>query len=300
MIILLSGPDSYRRSQRLKNLVRGFKEKYPTGAVERFAVERNGKKDDARQEFLRLREFCGTASIFGDKKMIVLENVWDTETKRGKRAESVKTEGKKEEEYVGISKDFKFFLKSQVEPQDIVIVISGEKGAPAGITFLKGKGVTIEKFEELDEAELKTFVKNEAKALGISLADNALHFLVSFFGENVWGLVTELQKVASSKYQAAGNKPISLEEIKRVGDYIETEEVFPFVQSLVYPGSTAQKLALYEKMIILREEPVKIFNILQSLNYISPELLERLADYDIMVKSGKMEYDDVLVDLILA
>ena len=296
MVIVLYGSDSYRRTQRLRKLIEAFKEKYPTGAVERFAVARSEKKDDAQQEFLRLKEFCGTASIFGDKKMVVLEGVWDVEVRRGKKAEDAK-----KEEYVGISKDFKNFLKSQIG-QENVVIISGEKGAPGGYTFLKGKGVTTEKFEELEGAELKAFVKNEAKTLGVSLTDEALQFLTRFYGKNVWGLVTELQKVSSVRYQVSGERKseIDLKTLKRAGDYVETEKVFPFVQSLVYPGSTSQKLAMYEKMMVLREEPVKIFNILQSLNYVSKELLERLADYDIMVKSGKMEYDDVILDLIIS
>ncbi len=61
-----------------------------------------------------------------------------------------------------------------------------------------------------------------------------------------------------------------------------------------------EKIEALEELFFAREEPAKIFNILASRNYLSPEMLKKLADYDVAVKSGKMDYDEVLVDLALS
>ena len=55
-----------------------------------------------------------------------------------------------------------------------------------------------------------------------------------------------------------------------------------------------------EKLFIAQEEPVKIFNIMASLSRLPKELLQEFADYDVKVKSGKLDYEEVLVDLALS
>ena len=56
---------------------------------------------------------------------------------------------------------------------------------------------------------------------------------------------------------------------------------------------------MLEKLFISSEEPAKIFNILAGLDRLPDELIRRLADYDIAVKSGKLDYEEILLSLVL-
>lgn len=293
MIILLHGSDSYRRNREAVKNVNGFKLKYPTASVEYFSLGPNEKKENALQEFLRLKEFCSNVSMFADKKMVVLHNLWGAEFKRGK-----KPEDERKADYLTLGKEFKSFLKSQIDSKDIIILISGDKFPQSSFAFLKGRTAKTEEFKELDNQKLKLFVKNETKELGVDIKDNTLDFLLDFFKGDLWSIMTEVQKL---RWMAPFGKTavIDMSLLKKTGDYPQIEDTFPFIQALSFPGNIQRKLSMYENMVISREEPAKIFNILQSFNYLSPQLLERLADYDIMVKSGKMDYDDVLLDLII-
>ncbi len=60
-----------------------------------------------------------------------------------------------------------------------------------------------------------------------------------------------------------------------------------------------QKITALERLFIGQEEPVKIFNILASQNRLPIGLIQKLADYDAMVKSGRIDYEEVLLDLAL-
>ena len=48
-----------------------------------------------------------------------------------------------------------------------------------------------------------------------------------------------------------------------------------------------------------QEEPVKIFNILATSYLNTVFSLQKLADYDAAIKSGKLDYEEALVDLAL-
>lgn len=294
MIILLHGSDSYRRSKRLSYWIDVFKEKYPTAQIENFALGPIEKKEFALQEFLRFREFCGTISMFADKKLAVLEGLWDTDSKRGKKSD----ESAKERDYLALSKAFRDFLKAQLDKKDAIILINSEKAPPANFAFIKGKAVTIEKINELDKEELKSYIKNRAKELGAHIDEASINFLINFFQSDLWAIITEIERLRWF-YPLGKSISIDMNVLKKAGDYFEAEDIFSFINSLIYPSNLGKKLSIWQNLLLNREEPVKVFNIMQSLNYLSPQLLERLADYDIMVKSGKMEYDDVLLDLII-
>ncbi len=61
-----------------------------------------------------------------------------------------------------------------------------------------------------------------------------------------------------------------------------------------------QKIIELEKLFIADEEPIQIFNIMASLKQLPLNLIKKLADYDVMVKSGKIDYEEILVDLALS
>ncbi len=57
-----------------------------------------------------------------------------------------------------------------------------------------------------------------------------------------------------------------------------------------------EKLCVLERLFALKTEEQKIFNILA---YQDVSKLRRFADYDVLIKSGKLECEDVLLDLAL-
>lgn len=305
MLILLYGSDSYRRIRRLKNLIEGYRNKYPRAALGKFDFE-SLASETGQNDFLKFHEFIKSRSIFDDKKIAVLENVYGRagvigSTRRRERRETVNSLAKNQQDSVVVAspqiKELKRIFKSILSSQDLILIISESSKPPASWIFLLKLPVRDEEFEELTGAKLKNFVKSEIKSMGVNLREEALDFLVDHYKTNLWGLMTELEKLRFSTGTSMSGS-IDLEAVKMVGDYSESQNIFHFMNAVQYSDAKSKRLRALEGVFFSREEPAKIFNILASRNH-PPEFLAKLADYDIMVKSGRMDYEEVLLDLAL-
>lgn len=271
MVILLYGPDSYRRQKELNKTIQNFRDKHATAAFERFDFEEGNEKE----EFLRFQEFALSQSIFSAKKLAVLENTWNPEIK-----------------------EIKKLLKGQVASEDLTLVISEEKSPPAIFKFLLNEAHTVFEFNNLTGEKLKIFIKKEAEEKGINLSQRALNFLAQEFDSDTWALITEIEKL--SLIAKSGEKTtVDLPKILETGDYRHALNFFSFINMIERYERMPEKIEALEELFFAREEPAKIFNILASRNYLSSEMLRKLADYDVAVKSGKMDYEEALLELAL-
>ncbi len=267
MIIFLYGSDSYRRQRKLDKIVNEYKQKHSDISLARFDLEEEG-------EFEKLKDFTDQMSIFGNKKMAVLKNISETEPKKMKE-----------------------FLKRRFNLKDLTILIS-EKAVPREFENIFKKAFLMEKFDELNAEKLKFFGQKEIKNRGVLISSLALDFLAENFKGNTWGFMNELDKLILWKAQT--NAEINLSDVKSIGDYsFEAPNIFSFINSIIRNLSLKQKIVNLEKLLLGQEELVKVFNFMASSRYMSKDLVKKIADCDILVKSGKIDYEDVFLDLAL-
>jgi len=261
----------------LNEVVGEYQKKHSNLTLERFDLE----TDD---EFFRLQEFCSNRSLFTDKKMAVIEEIFS--------ADAAEVAG---------------FLKSNLKNEDMILLISENESPPVKFGFLLKEPALSQEFGNLDGERLKFFVGKEARNRSVDLTPAAVNFLAENFKENTWGLITELEKVS-----LLGKKTLDTGDLQKIGDFSESPNIFNFIGLFSCPptpersdgrrvrGDFNKRAALrnLELLFLSREEPAKIFNILASMSR-SPQFLSRLADYDVAVKSGKSDYEEVLLDLAL-
>ncbi|MDP2598771.1 MAG: hypothetical protein Q8P49_03000 [Candidatus Liptonbacteria bacterium] len=281
MIIFLYGPDDYRREQKKKWYVSEFAKKYSGLSIGAFDVLEDGSTRLTTGGGLDgLKVFLRSQSIFEKKKLAVVENGFD---------DSVR------DELAGI-------LKPLPGEKNTTILISERKAPVKILNFLLEKPVISEEFQNLIGADLEMFARAEAKKLGFTLDNFAVQFLAQVYAGNTWGLVTELDKLANFKQthgqihgQTHGQSAITRRDLDQF-DLEVAPNYFAVLNSLK-SGDVRSRLWALEKMFAMGDPPPKIFNILASQ---WKEKISQLANYDLMVKSGKLEYDDVLVDLIIS
>lgn len=269
MIIFLYGPDSYRRREKLNEIISKHREKNLACRFFDFSVK-------IEDEFLRLKEFCAIQSIFKETKLAVLENCLKAKE---------------------ISKKFIVLLKENIENKDIVLAIISDEKPLKDFHFLLEKPILSQEFEILKSKELEAFIKKEAQKRELILEKDAAGFLAQVFQEDTWGLITELDKLA-----LLDNKNINLKYLKEIVEYnqpVSFPEFFSAIRNLSSGRILSQRIIALETLLINQEEPAKIFNFLASLKSNPLPLIQRFADYDVAVKSGKMDYDEVLVDFAL-
>lgn len=137
-----------------------------------------------------------------------------------------------------------------------------------------------EEFPALQGEDRIAFIRAEAKKRGFTPSPATIGILAALPFDS-WGISTELDALALGGSVAAGPRE---------------PEFFPLVQSLRHAAAPVRLSAL--AYLLEREEPAKVFNILAAL--LDQAGKRRMADYDVAVKSGKLEYEEALLDYVLA
>lgn len=260
MVILLYGPESYSRSRKVREIV-DAKLKNKDIVLERFDFEEESG-------YSKFTDFLSARSMFSPKKIGIIDNAFETKNK----------------------KEFKKTIEVLIEDKEILLIIISDTKPPASFAFLldrrEDKLLTSQNFPGFDKgAELRSFIKKEAKARGIELNVEEIEAIEITFGSSVWAIVTELDKLAlQTKWDIRGGA---------ASDYFKTINAFK-------AGKTVKDKILNLEILLSErgDEPAKIFNML-GFGFATPGLIDALADYDVMIKSGKLEYEEVLLDLAL-
>jgi len=246
---------------------------------------RTQKKQELTREFLKKRseqgirifdlaedeafenfgEFLGNQQLFESAKFAILENAFEIEPAR-------------------LAKTILPFTESKTAT---VLLSEREKPAKA-LAFLLKKPVLFQEFKDLAAESLERFAVLEAKKNDVSLDATAARYLAAVFAGDSWGLVTEIQKLA----------PLAPKITKRDLDAFDFEIAPAYWPMLMGVRSFDMKnrLRSLETLFAGGDPPPKIFNILSSQ---WREKTHEMAEYDFAIKSGKLEYDDALLALVL-
>jgi DNA polymerase III delta subunit len=209
-----------------------------------------------------LSGFLGNQSIFEKAKLAVLENAFEIP-----------------------ANELANIVKPRVDENDIKILMSEREKPLKALGFLIEKPVLSQKFETLSGLDFVAFAKAEAKKTGITLADPAVQFLCNVYQGNSWGLVTELQKLSTLRAK------IDIKDLDAM-DLEAAPNYWALLNGLKSPEIKSRLYAL-EKLLAINDPAVKIFNI------VAAQVAQKnphMAEYDLAVKSGKLDYDEVLVD----
>lgn len=218
----------------------------------------------AEEETLdRLKNFVSTRSMFDSVRLVILDNILDHPSK----------------------KELKELLKANTETKDITIIINLDKNPPATHKFLLEKGATSQEFSKLKGEKMVAFIKQTADRYKLKLDAQTIRLLADTFGGDTWGLVTEVEQMSHSTNYTT--------EVQPSTDY------FGLVNSIKHGDNLKKRLVALEIILSDRkDEPARVFNTL-AYRPSSESEANRYADYDVKIKSGKLEYEEVLLELAL-
>ncbi len=263
MIVVLYGPDEYRRRKKLREILAAFKNKYLQGSVLEFDLE-----DENSLE--RIREFADAQSMFEPMKLVIMYNL-----EAG-------------------TKELAKLIERHAERRELTIVISDSHKPASPFAFLlknkkDSQSIQAQEFEFLKDASWRSFVDAEAKERDVKLSPEALGFLSDAYVRDSWGVATELEKLSGMP-----KKVIERKDLEELG--LETSPDFWAVVTALKNPLPARRLAALQNLFKDRQPAAKIFHMIA---YQWPEKLEMLAAYDRAIKSGKLDYEEALTDLAL-
>ena len=193
-----------------------------------------------------------------------------------------------ENAYVADSAVLAKLLKLLIADKNTNVLLSERKKPLVGLSFLFKDPVKVLEFNNLTGSELIAFIKAEAKNIGISIDEDAARFLGGVYGGDSWALVTEIQKLASFK------SSITRKDLD-VFDFLIAPDYWSLVNGMKSNDMRSRITAL-EKLFSTNEPAAKMFNMLASQ---WREKTAQMAEYDFAVKSGKLNYEEVLLSLVL-
>jgi DNA polymerase III delta subunit len=259
MLIFLYGPDDYRRLQKKKDIIAEFRKKRSELALDFFDCL-------AKDWYSRFEAFAKSQSLFEPSRLAVLDNVFELE-----------------------DKDVVTLIKPFADDESVKILVSERSKPVKALSFLLDKPSFSQKFENLEGAEWLRFVAGEAKKLDITLTPPAAQFLASVYQGNAWALVTELQKLSGLTATKIDKKDLDVFDLEVAPNYwmlLNGMKSFDF----------KIRLSTLERLFALNDPPAKVFNILAAQ---AGQNVGQFAELDFQIKSGKVEYEEALLELIL-
>lgn len=213
----------------------------------------------------KTREFLASQGLFFEKRIAILEE-----------AESL--DGKK------LAKEIIDFADNK----DIALIVDYSGKPTKDFSALLKAPVKVEEFSELSPAELSKYISILAKELEIKIEVTAVSKLARVYGSNLWGIFTELQKIG-------GLVPVvKASHVEALG-FENVSEYWPTLNALRSPNLATRLWAL-ETLFLQNEPAVKTFSILASSRGVNPKTF---ADYDLLIKSGKLDFEEVVIDSVL-
>ncbi|RJQ29783.1 hypothetical protein C4571_00720 [Candidatus Parcubacteria bacterium] len=259
MLIVLYGPDAYRRHRKKRSIIDEFTKRH--GAL-------NVRVFDLLEESARARfsEFGNSESIFGSARFAVLENTFDS-----------------------LDKLLIEVMKKAHASSTLTVLISESASPPKTFDKLLRPPTLQQPFLLLEGQEWSQFVARETKNRNVAPTPRALAFLEEVYRGDSWRLITELDKISSLQKTS-----IDEEDLEALG--LEVAPVFWELVSALRSSDEQKRLKALEMVFAANEPPAKVFNIISAWRGLDGA---QFASYDRAVKSGKFDYEEALLDFVI-
>jgi len=175
MFIVLYGQDAYRLQRKLKEIIEQYKKTRKSGLSFIWLEQENPERS-------MWEDFCNAIqqiSMFGEKKMIFLSEVFNDQEFKEKFLKNAK-------KFVSSEEIVVFCQKGEVPNRDKLL------------KFLRSKA-KIQHFQFLAGEKLKSWLKREFVKLKAEIKPEALEKLIDFVGNDSWRFFSEAKKLADFK-----------------------------------------------------------------------------------------------------
>ena len=230
MIYFIYGEDSYRVKNKLEEMVSGYKKVHKSG-LNLIYIDADGKGFEDFYGALKIN------SMFSEKKLIILKNVFDN-TK--------------------FQEDFLENIKNLEETKDIIIVY--EDNTPDKRTkFFKAlqKTAKCQEFNYLQLAMLKKWVVQEFGRSNVEINPDALDLMAVYIGSDLWAMTNEINKL--SNYRAGS--VVKKEDVELLVKPNIENDMFQIIEALVSKDKRIG-LSLLHKYLDDGEAPLKLLGMI--------------------------------------
>lgn len=176
-------------------------------------------------------------------------------------------------------------LKEVIGDGRVHLVLLADKKLPAAeFSVLKNdaqKGLTVESFDDFKDGDFLAYITEECQERNLKVSKEVIREVAAMYPGDTWMAMTELSSVAF------GGSPTP--PALTGGDF--TAQILALIGQDV--GRRLRSLYFF----LRDDEPAKTFNIAAA--WMRGATKVRMADYDVAIKTGKLEYEDALFDIVV-
>jgi DNA polymerase-3 subunit delta len=205
MVFFLYGLDTFLLQRKLKEIIGKYRSKHQSGF--------NFLKIEATEEgFQKMKDTVETISMFKEKKLIIVHNLLSTSKL--------------------IQSTFEDYFKKNLFVNEGVSLIIAQEGEPDKRTklykLLFKKAFKKQEFPGLTNENLHAFIKKEVGQLDAEINSEAIDELMLFFGNDLWQIENEIQKLVSFR----PNKTISKDDVQKICTANINSNIFETIEAI--------------------------------------------------------------------
>ena len=226
MIIFLYGKDSYRINQKIKEIIKGYEVKNPSG----LNLINLDLAENRLEDFF---ESARSSSLIPEKKLIILKNIQKVDSDKLLEFFQSKAGPPRAEKSQNLNKR-----------DDVILLIIAFSDFDKNELFeyLIKKPNQFQNFKPLKAYEVKSWTKQFSNSLGIDLTSEALDFLISNCGLDLWRFDCEIRKLADF---SAGKRVISRSQVEELAVPSANYNIFRLTDALAKKNKKKALEALY-------------------------------------------------------
>lgn len=234
MIIFLYGEDTFRSKQKLKEMKKKFVQDVNPSGDSLHALD--GEKCTLDE----INSAVASASLFSEKRMIVVENIFLSPQKT-------------------IFSVLEKYFSEEAKDSENIIIFYEEQGETKiknnkFFKFLK-KQKFVQEFKALNNLQTANWIKEGAVAQGMKINSQAVNHLLGLFDSDLWALSNELNKIINFKkskqaelIEGSGELEIVLADVEKLSRGKVDENFFALTDAISQKNK-AKVFELFEKEI---------------------------------------------------
>lgn len=231
MFIFLYGPDTYRLTEKSKEIISQYQKFYPGSLNLKYFDTEENSYEEFEKEISQL-------SFFKERKLIVLKNLFSN-------PEFKKKFLKKVEEFSKTSEIILILEKKEISEKK------------KEVQLLKKYNHQFQKFDFLNEKELEKWIKERFLKFGVNIELKALKKLLELENQDLWRLNNEIEKLVNYK----NGQQITETDIDLLGEQKIETDIFKTIESL---ARKEKNLAFYliQKHLQKGDDPLYLFSMI--------------------------------------
>ncbi len=258
MLFFLYGPDTYRSRQKLNEMIDGYKKTNPEGLSLKYF-------DASCEPFNDLIDGLQQISMFGEKKMIVIRNIFANKLFKEKLLEN---------------------YKKLLDSSDLLVVYEEDAPKKEKLLDLLKEKTKSQEFAVLEGRLLENWLEKELANQQVKINLQALDLLLDYVGSDLWQLSNEIKKLADFKK----GETIAVEDIKLLVKPIIETDIFKTI-GMIAQKNKKQALSLIHHHL---QKGEAVLYLLSMINFqlrnllIIKDLMEKNRPYYAILKETKM------------